>query len=80
MMKTMDAEQMIRRSGPSVLQRMSFMVTPPMMPRAVLPTASMAHGFPTLPNIPSRGAMPFIPPLQPGPWNRGAQGFNPFFM
>ena len=80
MMKIMDTEQMIRRSGRSVLQRMSFMVTPPMMPRAVLPAVSMTHRFPTLPDTPPRGAMPFIPPLQPGPWNRGARGFNPFFM
>ena len=80
MMKTMDTEQMIRRSGRSVLQRMSFMVTPPMMSRAVFPAVSITRGFPTLPNTPSRDAMPFIPPLQPGPWNRGARGFNPFFM
>ena len=75
MMKTLEADHILRTRGGSSLPRMPFMS--PLMSNSVLPPiAPAARGFSSLPGvIPG----PVITAAPPGPWNMGPQGFYPFY-
>ena len=78
MMKSLEAEHILRLRGGSFLPRMPFMS--PLMSKSVLPPmAPASRGFGSLPGVIPGSVGPVVPGAPPGPWNIGTQGFDPFY-